>query len=289
MCAEATSKVPVKGSSIVDRASHLNEEVNNLGGAAGSNEKSECRADKKSRLSARKERSDLVLSYRFKARKLARSILRRWHARLDEGEVDSIVDLSLCEAVQRFSPEKGASFMTFMFFHLRGNLIRAVAGSVTAYSALGAEVDDYLCDGATPGRVVNAGEVARALFNNDNNSPDEELFRSQLASISAGAFGRLDPLEREVIRRIYLAEEQLLDIAENLGYSRCHISRVKKRALETLYHDLKSSLGEELTRIVPSAGDESDEEEPYERKEIRRRRPRSTKPARRLIADAVAA
>lgn len=64
---------------------------------------------------SRRERTELVVGYRLKARKLARSILRRWHARLDVGEVDSIVDLSLCEAVQRFSPEKGASFMTFMF------------------------------------------------------------------------------------------------------------------------------------------------------------------------------
>jgi len=237
---------------------------------------------------SRRERTELVVGYRLKARKLARSILRRWHARLDVGEVDSIVDLSLCEAVQRFSPEKGASFMTFMFFHLRGNLIRAVAGSVTAYSLLGADAEDYLDDGATPGRTVNAAEVARALFNNDHSSPDEELFRKQLASISADAFDRLDPLEREVIRRIFLAEEQLLDIADHLGYSRCHISRVKKRALETLYHELRDSLGDELTRIIPSATEEVAGDE-FERREIRRRRPRSTKAARTIPGEAVAA
>lgn len=237
---------------------------------------------------SRRERTELVISYRLKARKLARSILRRWHARLDVGEVDSIVDLSLCEAVQRFSPEKGASFMTFMFFHLRGNLIRAVAGSVTAYSLLGADAEDYLDDGSTPGRTVNVAEVARALFNNDHSAPDEELFRKELASISADAFDRLDPLEREVMRRIFLAEEQLLDIADHLGYSRCHISRVKKRALETLYHDLRNSLGDELTRIVPSAAEEVPEEE-FERREIRRRRPRSTKSSRTVPGEAVAA
>lgn len=236
----------------------------------------------------RRERAELVVGYRLKARKLARSILRRWHARLDVSEVDSIVDLSLCEAVQRFSPEKGASFMTFMFFHLRGNLIRAVAGSVTAYSLLGADAADYIDDGSTPGRTVNAAEVARALYSNDHSAPDEELFRKQLATISADAFERLDPLEREVIRRIFLAEEQLLDIADHLGYSRCHISRVKKRALETLYHELRDSLGDELARIVPSAADEVSVVD-FERREIRRRRPRSTKGSRMTSREAVAA
>jgi RNA polymerase sigma factor (sigma-70 family) len=246
------------------------------------------RSVKKGAGTTRRERLELVVGYRNKARKLARSILRRWHARLDIGEVDSIVDLSLCEAVQRFSPEKGASFMTFMFFHLRGNLIRAVAGSVTAYSLLGADANDYLDDGATPGRTVNAAEVARALFNNDLSSPDEELFRKELATISADAFDRLDPLEREVISRIFLAEEQLLDIADNLGYSRCHISRVKKRALENLYHDLRNSLGDELSRIVPEAAEEAGADS-FERREIRRRRPRSGRGSKVDGSEAVAA
>lgn len=245
-------------------------------------------AEKEAKRPTRRERNELVVGYRQKARKLARSILRRWNARLDIGEVDSIVDLSLCEAVQRFRPDKGASFMTFMFFHLRGNLIRAVAGSVTAYSLLGADVEDAIDDGATPGRTVNAAEVARALFNSDHSAPDEELFRKELATISAGAFDRLDPLEREVINRIYLAEEQLLDIADTLGYSRCHISRVKKRALETLFHELRNSLGDELARIVPTAT-EGVPEEPFQPREIRRRRPRSGKTVRGSEDQAVAA
>lgn len=163
-----------------------------------------------------------------------------------------------------------------------------MAGSVTAYSLLGADADDSLDDGSTPGRTVNAAEVARALFNNDHSAPDEELFRKELASISADAFDRLDPLEREVIRRIFLAEEQLLDIADRLGYSRCHISRVKKRALETLYHELQESLGDELRRIVPSAASEVAGDD-FERREIRRRRPRSTKSSRSVSSEAVAA
>ena len=46
----------------------------------------------------------LVMKYRAKARKLGRSMLRRWHSRMELDEIDSIVDLSLCEAVKRFDP-----------------------------------------------------------------------------------------------------------------------------------------------------------------------------------------
>jgi len=232
---------------------------------------------------------ELVLKYRLKARKLARSILRKWHARLDLQEVDSLVDLSLCEAVRRYNPEKGASFMTFMFFHLRGNLIRAVAGAVHANSIPTFE-DETPAQSAAPAehheedsnahrtayRVASASEVAEALCSHDRKLPDEMLFQKELVAISAEACSRLDPLEREVISRIYMQEQQLLDIADTLGYSRCHISRVKKRALEALYHDLAVSVGED-EKAKPSFEDEDAKAKAPERRTVRRRRPRAGK------------
>ncbi|OVE79762.1 hypothetical protein BVY02_02340, partial [bacterium J17] len=70
---------------------------------------------------------ELILEHRENGRKLARSMLRKWRVRMPAEEIDSIVDLTLCEAAKRFDPDKGASFMTFFFYHLRGHLVRAVA------------------------------------------------------------------------------------------------------------------------------------------------------------------
>ena len=90
--------------------------------------------------------------------------------------------------------------------------------------------------------------------------------------MSAAACEKLDLLEREVIYRIYVKEHQLMDIANSLGYSRCHISRVKKKALETLHQEMAglvsvAEAGRE-TAVAPREG---------ERRKIHRRRPRSLK------------
>jgi RNA polymerase sigma factor (sigma-70 family) len=217
------------------------------------------------------EREDLVIEFRLKARTLAHSILRKWHSRLDPQEVESIVDLSLCEAVRRFNKHKGASFMTFLFYHLRGNLIRAVA---TAASLNFVPLGDHENSEYGEGRNINAIEIADTLCNHDFMAPDEVLLKKEIAGLSQKACERLDPLEREVIFRIYVQEQQLMDVARTLGYSRCHISRVKKKALETLFAELAPTMAAHGSIAKPSF-DEDGESEKQERRVIHRRRPRS--------------
>lgn len=69
-----------------------------------------------------------------------------------------------------------------------------------------------------------------------------------------------------------------MDIAATLGYSRCHISRVKKKALETLYNELSGSMNDIDLGKKPSFDD--DEEDVVKlklvgRRVVHRRRPRS--------------
>lgn len=225
-------------------------------------------------------RERLITRSRVKARKLARSILRKWNARLELQEVDSIVDLSLCEAANRFDPKMGASFMTFLFYHLRGNLIRTIAASansslVPVYDnevLLGSEEESRDPYRNVQVRGVNAIEIAEALCSRDQLSPDDALLKKEMLNLSREARSKLDTLAQEVLDRIYIQEEQLIDIAYSLGYSRCHISRVKKRALETLYDDLKGSLA--LSGSRPTFDDEEEGRGKHSRK-IHRRRPRS--------------
>lgn len=234
---------------------------------------------KRKGLTARQQEA-LVIEYRLKARKLARSILRKWHSRLDLQEVDSIVDLSLCEAVRRYNPDKGASFMTFLFYHMRGNLIRAVSQAANAnlLPVGDGEAGESRIDTI---RGVNAMEVAEALSGHEQALPDDSLLRKEMAGLSREACAKLDELEREVIYRIYIQEQQLMDIASSLGYSRCHISRVKKKALETLFSELTTSMyrGDDdgLKSAKKFSFEDLDEESAGERRKIHRRRPRSRK------------
>ncbi|MCO6431930.1 MAG: sigma-70 family RNA polymerase sigma factor [Deltaproteobacteria bacterium] len=241
-------------------------------------------AEPRSCLSLR-QKEELVISYRMKARKLARSILRKWHARLDLQEVDSIVDLSLCEAVRRFNPAMGASFMTFLFYHLRGNLIRAISAAATQHIVPLQEIEpqhsasEEASDGQRSKSNANAIEIAEALCGNDYPMPDELLLKRELIDLSQQACGRLDELAKEVIFRIYIQGQQLIDIANSLGYSRCHISRVKKKALETLYNDLTDVMGVPSDLGRPDFEDEGEvtTSRAQDRRKIFRRRPRSRK------------
>jgi RNA polymerase sigma factor (sigma-70 family) len=227
----------------------------------------------------------LIVKYRLKARKLGRSILRRWHARMDLDEVDSIVDLSLCEAVKRFDPAKGASFMTFLFYHLKGNLVRAVTTAAAANSIPVFNADENEVQVGEPDhlfghqfRAMNSAEVAEAVASQDAPLPDEMLWRKELHGKSTVACEKLDPLEREIIKRIFIQEQQIMDIAATLGYSRCHISRVKKKALETLYNELSGSMSDTDLGKKPSFDEDGDEEVKLKivgRRVVHRRRPRS--------------
>jgi hypothetical protein len=125
---------------------------------------------------------------------------------------------------------------------------------------------------------MNSAEVADAVASQDAPLPDEMLWRKELHSQSTLACDKLDPLEREIIKRIFLQEQQIMDIAATLGYSRCHISRVKKKALETLYNELSGSMNDIDLGKKPSFDDDGEEEVKLKivgRRPIHRRRPRS--------------
>lgn len=252
------------------------------------------RAVKKGELTPYQQEA-LIMKYRPKARKLGRSMLRRWHSRMELDEIDSIVDLSLCEAVKRFDPYKGASFMTFLFYHLKGNLVRSVAqaAAATAIPLAFSELANSAFSDEDPVTQVtlpiNAIELAEALSSQDIPQPDEAFWKKELHFKSLGACEKLDELEKEIVKRIFVHEQQIIDIAAALGYSRCHISRVKKKALDTLHGELSEVMN------LDSFGAYRDEEIEDEadgfvrvsvRKSVQRRKPRSVANQRDLAAKA---
>jgi len=239
----------------------------------------------------------LIMKYRIKARKLGRSMLRRWHARMDLEEVDSIVDLSLCESVKRFDPEKGASFMTFLFYHLKGNLVRAVISAASSNAiplAIAEMLESFGGDeenSSSRSVGINATELAEAVTSQEALRPDEALWRKEMSDMSAAACAKLDELEREIVKRIFIQEQQIIDIAAALGYSRCHISRVKKKALDTLHDELRVAINHDDYALVDEQAEGQIPEIEMRiasRKEIHRRKPRSAVSARHSQSEVAA-
>lgn len=191
----------------------------------------------------------LVIDHRENGRKLARSLLNQWRVRMPAEEIYSIVDLTLCEAAKRYRPDKGASFMTFLYYHLRGQLVRAVASAANANQMF---VSHAKNSGIDLGDWENYQGDALPTFIEPNvlgvthaETPEDQLLRKEKIDRCRGALDTLDTLEQEVLQRAYENEQQLTDIARELGYSRCHISRVKRRALEQLAAVLNIELKEE--------------------------------------------
>ena len=123
-------------------------------------------------------------------------------------EVDSIVDLALCEAARRYSPDKGAAFMTFFFYHLRGHLVRAVAKAAqnsNTFMAFGVQnsgsgeqnewqhvSSEALWSYAPDHLKMGQGEVE---------TPEHMILRKEKIDRCRDAVGKLDELEREIISR----------------------------------------------------------------------------------------
>ena len=206
---------------------------------AGSTAKTS-KAAAQSRKSAKPELSvsELILEHRENGRKLARSILRKWRVRMPAEEIDSIVDLALCEAAARFDATKGASFMTFLFYHLRGHLVRGVSKAAQSSNiflafaqGMGLEQEDWK---HISGDVIWSYLPDNVLGQRESKTPESVVLRKEKIDKCREAVSSLDALEREVISRSFGTEQPLVDIAKTLGYSRCHVSRVKKAALERL-------------------------------------------------------
>jgi len=97
--------------------------------------------------------------------------------------------------------------------------------------------------------------------------------KREKSSLCQQAIVKLDDLEKEIIDRSYGQDEPLVDIARLLGYSRCHISRVKKRALDRIREYIGDASAEYLAEIAKGENeDDSIVEEKAEPRRNRRRR-----------------
>jgi RNA polymerase sigma factor (sigma-70 family) len=232
---------------------------------------------------------ELILNHRENGRKLARSILRRWQVNMPAEEVDSIVDLTLCEAAVRYDVNKGASFITFLFYHLRGRLVRAVA-SATSDSQLflavaqsaGLDVSDWTT--ANEDTAVGILPDFNIERQTEVESPEALLIKKEKTSLCQTAVYKLDELEREIIDRSYCQDEPLVDIAKLLGYSRCHISRVKKRALDRIRGIIGEVSVDYLAEISNEVNDDDFTERESSQPKRNRRRRIEIKPSMKAAA-----
>ena len=182
---------------------------------------------------------ELILEHRENGRKLGRSMLRRWNVKLQNDDIDSLVDLALCEAANRFRQDKGASFITFYFYHLRGHLVRTIAAAANASNVFVSSIgggNQENADYATSSADITNWFLPESAMSREQDleTPESILIKKQQQEKCSELVNKLDLVEQEILSRSLVSEEALVEVAKSLGYSRCHVSRVKKRAIDKL-------------------------------------------------------
>ena len=190
---------------------------------------------------------------------LVRRIARR-HA-VDGEQVDDLVQegmVGLLKAIKRFEPERGVPFPAYASGAVSGEIrhalrdrssclrlpepvqelrsrlrvladeARAETGSEPAISdlAVRAGVEDAVAaEAATAGVVPLEAELP---------APEAELVRTEARAELDGRLARLDRRERAVVYLRFFADCTQAEIAERLGISQMHVSRILRGALETM-------------------------------------------------------
>ncbi|MCC6932478.1 MAG: sigma-70 family RNA polymerase sigma factor [Deltaproteobacteria bacterium] len=175
---------------------------------------------------------NLIISHQDHGMKLAWRFLKVWQVRMHIEEIRSLVGLALVEAATRFDPEKEVAFSTFFFYHLRGILLKEITRLVH---------DSKNCEYLPGSAFTISDEVAEAMgapvlaaAAAESSIPDVILQEKEIARCCWKACASLDLLEKEVIYRHFVDDQSIKEIAKELHYCRCHISRVKSNAIKKL-------------------------------------------------------
>jgi RNA polymerase sigma factor (sigma-70 family) len=187
---------------------------------------------------------ELIVEHREHGKRLAWSFLTGWRIRMHQDEVMSVVGVALCEAANRFDIEKGVAFKTFFFYHLRGMLLKEITRAIQEQKVLQYMPHTVVSDCSNTDQLFLSRDVFTLV---ENNNPERIIQKRQLSLACWHACAQLDPLEREVLIRYFVYDEPLIKIANELNYCRCHISRVKSRAMARVAKILKSSSGQQLS------------------------------------------
>ncbi len=201
-------------------------------------------SSKKKKLT-RKGIDSLIVEHRDHGRRLAWSFLSGWRIRMPQDEVVSIVGAALCEAANRFDPSREVAFKTFFFYHLRGMLLKEITRMVSRKKLMQIS-DNHSEEGVKLEKQISASWDYPLI---ESKTPENLTQRKQLSDVCWSACDRLDDLEKEVLMRHFVSDQALVDIAKNLNYCRCHISRVKSKALKKLSMYIKEALGKDISDI----------------------------------------
>ena len=217
-------------------------------------------------------RQRLIEDHLDLARKAAAVLHPRVREHLDFEELVALGQTGLAEAASRFDPTRGASFATFAYYRVQGemidglrrmtNLPRRVWAKLLALRAAGdilenqAERDAAAIAKGAPERTPQEalGKVRDAIasiqtlyltsleamndaghaFVDQTERVDETISRSQVAAQVRAALDSLPEKERALMFKHYFEGKNLLEAGAELGISKSWASRMHAQAVERI-------------------------------------------------------
>jgi RNA polymerase sigma-B factor len=208
-------------------------------------------------------RDRLVAEYRYLCRRAARRFMRR---DLDRADLEQVGAIGLLKAVDRYDAARRAPFEAYAWLLICGELMHYVRDSERLLRApRGVRLLDRRWSAAERalwsrcGREPSASEVAQAIGATPAQVLEIQAYRASNRVVSlevAGGFehriafaeiddvldrltvegmlSSLSPVERRIVIGIHLDGTGIAELAARLGYSRRHVSRLHRAAMERL-------------------------------------------------------
>lgn len=209
------------------------------------------------------EREHTIHQYRYLCIRGARKFMREG---VDRRDLEQVAAIGLIKATDRFNPEIGTPFEAYAWMLVLGELMHYVRDSERAVRAPRRVRElERRCSAAERelwtklGREPNANELAAYLRVSEGAFREMIRYREEGIPLSVDALRpyeqlslsytidnhldrvliesgleRLSTVEREILREIYEYDTPVCEIAQRLGYSRRHITRLHRGALQKL-------------------------------------------------------
>lgn len=185
------------------------------------------------------ERATMIIEHRECGRKLASRLLREWRIQLGKDELDGAADLAVCEAAERFDSSRGTRFSTFLYYYIRGNLLRMIERTVAEKRAV--QAVQYLVSASRNEQfdLADAPDInpivdPDACLTPQPVSPEESYLQQERVGVVTQACEQLTGVEREVIMRRFMKGESPSEIASALGYTRREVMFFERSAFNVL-------------------------------------------------------
>ncbi len=172
-----------------------------------------------------------ILENRNAAHRMANRIVHSMGAFLSEDELTSAADYALCEAASRYRPVPQATFTTYLFYFLKGEVVKALNNTALATIVFN-ENSTFNCESEEEGNE----EIESVPSDTEATCPEKLTYRTQLKLVCSNALRSLSSVEQKVIVDSHVREDSMDVIASRLGYSRGHLFAIRKIAERKMRH-----------------------------------------------------